>query len=133
MRYAQIKDGVVINTIELDDPAVILAELIEPSERAEIGWVYDGETFFPPTPTPDPVPESVSMRQARLSLLGAGMLLSVNAAIAAMPGVEGEAARIEWEYATEVRRDSPLVSGLSGALNLSAEQLDTLFVQAAGL
>ncbi|MBK6742515.1 MAG: hypothetical protein IPG66_05860 [Hydrogenophilales bacterium] len=79
------------------------------------------------------VPAAVSMRQARLALLGAGLLASVNAALAAMPGAAGEAARIEWEYAHEIRRDSPLVAGLSGALAISGEQLDALFVAAAGL
>ncbi len=79
------------------------------------------------------VPVSVSMRQARLALLGAGLLAAVNDAVAAMPGVEGEAARIEWEYARDVRRDSPLVQGLSGVLGLDAAQLDALFVAAAAL
>lgn len=75
----------------------------------------------------------VSMRQARLALLGAGLLAQVNAAIAAMPGVEGDAARIEWEYAQEVRRDSPIVAGLSDALNLTDSDLNTLFSEAAKL
>lgn len=79
------------------------------------------------------VPKSVSMRQARLALLGAGMLASVDAAVAAMPGVEGDAARIEWEYATSVERTSPLVAGLTAALGLTTEQLDALFIAGAGL
>jgi len=72
-------------------------------------------------------PTVVSMRQARLALLGAGLLGVVSDTIASMPGVQGEAARIEWEYATEVLRDSPLVLGMPG---LTAEQLDALFVAA---
>jgi hypothetical protein len=86
----------------------------------------------PPVP-PDPVPDSVSMRQARLALLGAGLLDAVEATIAAMEGAEGKAAQIEWEYATEVRRDSPLVAGLTAALGLTEEQLDSLFLQAVAL
>ena len=78
-------------------------------------------------------PLAVTMRQARLALLGAGLLDMVNTAISNMPGVEGDAARIEWEYAHEVRRDSPLVSGLAAALSLTEEQLDQLFVVAAGI
>jgi hypothetical protein len=50
-----------------------------------------------------------------------------------MPGAEGDAARIEWEYAQEVRRDSPLVAGLSAALGLTDETLDNLYKVAAGL
>ena len=79
------------------------------------------------------VPEVVTMRQARLALIGAGLLAQVNTAVANMPGDEGEAARIEWEYAQEVRRDSPLMAALSDALGLSEETLDNLFKVAAGL
>ena len=81
----------------------------------------------------DGVPVSVSMAQARLALLGAGLLAQVDAAIAAMPGIDGEAARIEWEFRPSVRRDSPLVQGLSGVLGLTGEQLDALFVAAAAI
>ena len=79
------------------------------------------------------VPEVVTMRQARLALLGAGLLAQVNTAVANMPGAEGDAARIEWEYAQEVRRDSPLVAGLSEILGLTDETLDNLYRTAAGL
>ena len=79
------------------------------------------------------VPEAISMRQARLALLRAGLLETVDAAIAAKPGEEGEAARIEWEYATEVRRDSPLVQMMADIIGLSADQVNVLFVAGAGL
>lgn len=75
------------------------------------------------------VPTLVSMRQARLALLGAGLLSSVNAAIAA----GGEADQITWEYATEVDRNSDLVVNLSQALGLSSVDLDNLFLAAAAL
>ena len=79
------------------------------------------------------VPEVVTMRQARLALLGAGLLAQVNTAVANMPGVEGDAARIEWEYAQEVRRDSPLVAALSAAFGWTGAQLDDLFTEGAKL
>ena len=79
------------------------------------------------------VPEVVTMRQARLALLGAGLLAQVNTAVANMPGAEGDAARIEWEYAQEVRRDSPLVAALSAAFGWTGAQLDAMFVSAKTL
>jgi len=79
------------------------------------------------------VPEVVTMRQARLALLGAGLLAQVNTAVANMPGAEGDAARIEWEYAQEVRRDSPLVAALSAAFGWTSAQLDDLFTEGAKL
>jgi hypothetical protein len=99
-----------------------------------IGWILvGGETPDEAPPPPPPPPNVVSMRQARLALLGAGLLDAVEAAIAAMEGVEGKAAQIEWEYATEVRRDSPLVDGLTAALGLTDAQLNDLFTVAATL
>lgn len=80
-----------------------------------------------------PVPEVVTMRQARLALLGAGLLAQVNTAVANMPGAEGDAARIEWEYAQEVRRDAPLVAALSAAFGWTSAQLDDLFTEGAKL
>lgn len=79
------------------------------------------------------VPQAVTMRQARLALLAAGKLTTANAAIAAMPGTDGDAARIEWEYAHEVRRDSPLVVGMGAVLGLTDEQMDGLFIAAAAI
>ena len=84
-------------------------------------------------PPPSDVPQVVTMRQARLALLGAGLLSQVNSAIANMPGVEGEAARIEWEYAQEVRRDSALVQSLAPALGMNDTGLDAIFTAAAVL
>lgn len=79
------------------------------------------------------VPAAITMRQARLALLGAGLLSTVNAAIAAMPGAQGEAARIEWEFSSEVKRAQPLVSALGPALGLTGAHLDALFLQGEAL
>ena len=81
----------------------------------------------------DPVPDVVTMRQARLALLGAGLLAQVNTAVANMPGADGDAARIEWEYAQEVRRDSPSVAALSAVIGWTTAQLDDLFIEGAKL
>lgn len=80
-----------------------------------------------------PAPNRVTMRQARLALLGAGYLAQVDAAVAGMPGVEGEAARIEWEYAAEVVRDSALTQAMAAVLGLTEAQMDALFVEAGKL
>ena len=76
---------------------------------------------------PVPVQGVVSMRQARLALLQAGLLDAVNAAVQAA----GPAAIVEWDYANEVRRDSALIASLSSDLNLTDAQVDALFATAA--
>ena len=90
--------------------------------------------YVAPSPVPPTVPASVTMRQARLALLGAGLLDDVGAAIAAIPDpVQRKAAEIEWEYAQTVDRNSPFTQQMAAGLNLTAEQLNALFTQAAGL
>ena len=82
---------------------------------------------------PAPIIREVTMRQARLALLQKGLLGTVNQAIASMPGVAGDAARIEWEFSGTVQRDRPLMTALASTLGLSASELDNLFKLAATL
>ncbi len=94
------------------------------------GWEALEERPAPPVPVAV-IPESVTMRQCRIALLGAGLLDAVQSSIASMPGVDGERARIDWEYALEVRRDWPLIAYMAGDLGLTDEQVDALFMTAA--
>lgn len=90
--------------------------------------------YVAPPPPPPFIPTSVTMRQARLALLGIGMLDDVDAALAAIPdATQRKAAQIEWEYAQTVDRHSPLVSNLSAGLGLDDIQLDNLFTLASTL
>ena len=92
--------------------------------------LVDGQIVKQPFSPPVLVVASVvTMRQARLALLAGGLLDGVNAAVAQMPA----AAQIEWEYATSVDRNSPLVAGLAGLLALDAVELDNLFSYAASV
>lgn len=74
------------------------------------------------------VPSSITMRQARLALLGAGLLGTVQAALEALPEGPREAALIEWEYAATVDRDSPLLQQVvdAGGLDLDLDELFTV-------
>lgn len=107
-----------------------IAERIMP---VQIDGVWQERWTLIDAPAP-PVPEAVQMAQARLALLDAGLLSRVDAAIDAIPDpIEREASRIEWEYRTEVYRNSQLVLSLGAALGLTDNQIDELFRQAAGL
>lgn len=79
------------------------------------------------------LPKTIKMRQVRIALHRAGLLTQAIEAIAAMTGDAGLEARIEWEFADEVNRDSPLVQGISSQLGISDEMLDELFKTAASL
>lgn len=78
---------------------------------------------------PTIVPKVVSMRQAKLALLQQGLLDSVNTVIEQA----GDAAKIEWQYATEVKRDNSLVQAIASQLSITEQQLDDLFVLAKSL
>jgi hypothetical protein len=135
MRYVRIEGNAVAEAGNFDriegrfHPALIWIA----SETAEIGDVWDGAEFGKPVPPPPVVPQSVTMRQARLALLGAGKLALVQPAIDALPEPLRSAANIEWEFSGEVQRHKPLVLTLGPALGLSAADLDALFVTADAL
>ena len=84
--------------------------------------------------TPVPVvPSRITMRQARLALLQSGLLGQVDAAIAAMTGGVGDAARIDWQFAQTVERTHPLVATMTAQLTLTTQQIDDLFTLGASL
>lgn len=94
---------------------------------------FSGAVIRVMPPEGTPVPQEVTMRQARLALHAAGKLAAVNAAINALPDPPRSAALIEWEYSSTVRRDSQFVSMLGPALGLDTAGLDALFIAAAKL
>lgn len=90
--------------------------------------VSAGELTIAPYMPPPVLPVTqVSMRQARLALLAADLLDDVEV----MMSEADRAVRIEWEYATVVDRNSPLVVAIGGSLGLTDAQIDALFADAA--
>jgi hypothetical protein len=75
------------------------------------------------------VPQSITPRQCRLILLQQGLLDEVEQMIAE----QDRATRLTWEYATESRRDDPLLNGLAANLSLTSGQIDQFFIAAAQL
>lgn len=83
---------------------------------------------------PTLVPEAVTMRQARLALLAAGLYAQVDPAIASIVNTsQRAAAQIEWEYAQIIHRNSPLVSTMGALLSLTTNDLDNLFIAAGNI
>ena len=77
----------------------------------------------------NPVPQQVTMRQARLALLSAGLLDDVEMVIT----TAGRAAQLEWEYAAVVDRSGPIVAIVQQQESLTDAQIDDMFREAAKL
>lgn len=113
----------------LSDGAYIPSDRSNTDYAAYLQWLGDGNMPLPADPIVIPVPTSLTMRQARLALLAAGLLDTVQAGVLAMP----QSAQIEWEFATTVERASPLVTTLAASLSLDDAALDALFTSGSAL
>lgn len=89
----------------------------------------EAEVLAAPIPAAQAIPISLTMAQARIALLDAGLLDTVESGIAQMP----RAAQIKWEFAATVERSDSLTQALAAALGLTDPQLDALFVAGAAL
>lgn len=79
------------------------------------------------------VPQQVTMTQARLALLSAGMYDKVQLAIDVLPEPQKTAAQIQWDTRPTVERTNGLLTALASTLGLTDAQVDALFVAAAKL
>ena len=77
----------------------------------------------------NPVPQQVTMRQARLELLKRELLDDVEAVIAAA----GREAQIQWEYASVVERSNQVIALVQQQQGMTDAQIDDLFREAAKL
>ena len=69
------------------------------------------------------IPQVVTIRQAKLALLQAELLDNIETAMTQAD----RATQIEWEYATEFRRDWPALITMQQMLGLTDKQIDELF------
>ena len=126
MKYCINAEGVYLGGWSEDIPE----DAIEvPSPPDDANSKYVNGTWIPVAR----IPTKVTMRQARLALHNTGRLAAVELAINTLPEPPRTAARIEWDYASEVHRDSPFVTLLNTALELDKQSLDDLFLKAREL
>ena len=84
--------------------------------------------YIEPAPIPEPVPQVITMRQARLQLLKVEMLDDVEALVTL-----DRKNQIEWEYAHEVYRQSSLITSVKESMSLTDKQIDDMFITASKL
>src|SRR5690606_33193796 len=81
------------------------------------------EPELPPEPTEPVIPSVVTMAQAKLALLYAGLYEQVEQALADLPEPQKAAALIEWNHRQTLEREHPLVAQVATALGLTEQQL----------
>lgn len=93
------------------------------------GWSLGDPDLYPMPDPVVPVPDTVSPRQLKLALLGAGMLDEIEAFVAQAD----RAVQISWEYATEFERTDALLNQMAAAFGMTDSLIDELFHVAATL
>jgi hypothetical protein len=86
--------------------------------KAYEDWLADGNLPEPADPLPVVVRET-DARRLRLALLQLGHLPTVTTAVSSL----GEAAKIDWEYATSIKEDYPLILALATNLKLDTKEI----------
>ena len=86
-------------------------------------WLAKGNTPEA-VDVPPVVVRSIDARRLRLALLQMGLLNDVETSLSKL----GRAAQIEWEYATTIKEDYPLVVALATNLGLDTDAIFTLAI-----
>lgn len=97
-------------------------------------WYENGKFIVKDLRTPEEIeayeksliPKTITLRQARLYLLSIELLDDLENIIS-----QNRAYQIEWEYANQIERESPLVKILGQTLNLDDTAIDDMFMEAS--
>ena len=136
MKYAFIRNNIAIEVLQTDPFMIFIpsyaAQFQEVNADCQAGMVLEDGVWVS-APVIIPIPQEVTMRQARLALLDAGLLSSVQTAINSLQEPAKTKAQIEWDYSNALQRDNSFVSVLGSALGLNEAALDNLFIAASKL
>lgn len=143
MYYAKSTGGFYDRDIHGDRIPEDAVEITKAEHTALLAGQAEGKRIVPdaggvpvlqePPPFVAPDVGQVTMRQARLALLESGKLDLVAPAIDQLSEPDRTKARIEWEFAQDVRKDWPLIQALAPSIGLDAAALTALFNRAATL
>jgi hypothetical protein len=114
----------------MENHAARVLQLLGTAPASALQALCDG-TELPAMPPR--VPREIANWRARAVLELAGLLSSVESALASMDGPEGIIVRHAWQSGAPLARRGPTVSALAPALGLSEEQVDSMFIQGAAL
>ena len=102
-------------------------KLYQRAMRGEFG------NIAPYEPLPASVPQIITARQGKLTLLDFGIYQNVLDYINNLSGDDAIRAKISWEAATEFNRNDPVLAAITQALSLTSEEIDQMFIHGASL
>lgn len=109
-------------------------EIVDGTHQDAYSWNGSEVVFDENWAAPKAVPPSITPRQLRLALLGAGKTLTdVENVIGALPEPDKTYASVSWEYATVFERQDPLVDVLGLMLGLTVDDIDDIFIAGASI
>lgn len=129
MRYMRIENNIAVNAEEWTETPDIDGVTYVASDTAHIGATLNEDgTFTNPTPQPV-IPQVVSRMQALMALANAGLYDTVNNYMtgSTVPLVD----KIYWSESSDFHRDHSALISMAGALGLTSDQLDQLFIAAS--
>ena len=91
-------------------------------------------TYVPPEPEPEPVPQQITRAQGKAALIMQGLWGAVLDYVAAIQDpIQRALAEVALNDTLTWERSSPFLNAAAAGLCLTGEQLDALFIQAAGI
>ena len=130
MPFYRKQDGQLVASEFVDGPGYTLSEVGRNDQSYPVdGWYWFADLDAAMAGITASTSGSVTMRQASLALLNAGLLDDVEALVDTLP----RAYQIEWDRASVVQRDNPLVEIVRQQQGMTAGQIDDLFALAATL
>ena len=130
MPFYRKQDGQLVASDFVDGPGYTLSEAGRNDQSYPVdGWYWFADLDAAMAGITASTSGSVTMRQASLALLNAGLLDDVEALVANLP----RAYQIEWERASVVQRDNQLVEIVRQQQGMTSGQIDDLFALAATL
>ena len=130
MPFYKKLDGQLVASDFVDGPGYTLSEAGRNDQSYPVdGWYWFADLDAAMAGITASTSGSVTMRQASLALLNAGLLDDVESLVATLP----RAYQIEWERASVVQRDNQLVEIVRQQQGMTSGQIDDLFALAATL
>ena len=100
-------------------------------ERPEGYLTWEEYDALHPEEQQEPVPTSVTSRQAHIYMHRKGLLDEISAKFNELPEPAQTEVHIEWAKATVIERSNPLVKQIQLMFDWSEEDLDQMFIEAS--